>query len=473
MGEVFAARHLTLRTEVALKVLRARRGRSSSARLLREARATSSLTSEHVVRVLDAGELQDGSPFLVMERLRGVDVAAALTTHGRLDPSTAIAIVIQACHAVGEAHAAGIVHRDLKPSNLFLCRRKEAPPIVKVLDFGIAKTLEEDGIATTTTGAVMGSPQYMSPEQIRNPREVDARSDVWSLGVTLCQLLTGQPPFSSRFASALCAMITSDPPTLHLPEGEGVHPGLEAIVARCLEKSPDARFADVGALAAALRELAPEAAITIEVDAGADTRAQAPGDSDRANADDSASGPSVTLLDSYDGGGPRASFAVRDTRPRSRRRSVGLAAALVIGGAGLGWTFARTPPPQPSFSASGADSGAALPEEAAKETEPPRTRAPGPVEQNDPGRRDAERSGPRTGDVPAAASTFPPVVSPLASASVRHRSSAPVAQRAMASASAVASPAASPSPALNSPAPAAAESRPPGIDPFTGLPVAR
>ncbi len=262
MGVVVAAKHLQLDRTVALKILRVSLGQSPSVRkrFSREGRAVARIKSEHIAQILDVDELEDGSPYLVMEYLRGGDVAAEIKRRGPLPVVEAISIMLQACEAVGAAHAAGVVHRDIKPSNLFLAENGDGTRTVKVLDFGISKVSEpatpssEDELGVTTAFEALGSPVYMSPEQMRSSRDVDARTDVWSLGVTLFKLLTGQAPFPGKTMTDLCARVLVDPtPSVRALRPE-VPEGLQATVERCLEKEPADRFQSVSDLALALAE---------------------------------------------------------------------------------------------------------------------------------------------------------------------------------------------------------------------------
>lgn len=195
MGVVLAARHEGLNTNVAIKLLREQAlGHSDIVgRFMREARAAVSLRSEHVARVFDVGTLEDGRPYIVMERLEGKDLGDVIEQDPPLAVSVAVDYVMQACEAIAEAHAAGIIHRDLKPKNLFLTHAVHGRPLVKVLDFGISKvdpSKSPNEMALTRTTEVIGSPSYMSPEQLRSARNVDARTDIWALGVILYELLT-------------------------------------------------------------------------------------------------------------------------------------------------------------------------------------------------------------------------------------------------------------------------------------------
>ena len=262
MGRVVAATHLDLDREVALKFMIARRGveEEMMLRFMREARAAARLTSEHVVRIFDVGR-EGNVPYLVMERLQGEDVATYLAQRTTLDPFEAADIVAQACEGIAEAHRQGIVHRDVKPQNLFLCAPSEsmkARPgrrFVKVLDFGLSKIAPPPGSAkaeAAITKVPLGSPLYMAPEQLRSTTEVDKRADVWSLGTTLYELLTGDPPFVAESLGEIYLMIAQDAFTPLRERRPSIPFALDAIVSRCLEKDPNARFSDAQALGAAL-----------------------------------------------------------------------------------------------------------------------------------------------------------------------------------------------------------------------------
>lgn len=255
MGVVLAATHVTLGQRVALKLMleAATKDPLQVERFLREARAAARLRSAHSARVLDVDSLPSGEPYIVMELLEGEDLDAVIQAHGALSPSVACAYILQACEAVAEAHGLGIIHRDLKPKNLFLTRSLEGHPLVKVLDFGVAKHVGIAGdAALTSTTEIFGSPFYMSPEQMRSAKGVDARSDVWSLGVCLFELLTGRSPFEASTVAEVCAMVLKDPappPSRYAP---ALSPELDAVVLRCLSKDPDARFPSIAELAHAL-----------------------------------------------------------------------------------------------------------------------------------------------------------------------------------------------------------------------------
>jgi serine/threonine-protein kinase len=217
-------------------------------RFLREARATAQLKGEHVCRVSDVGTV-DGKPYFVMELLDGIDLAKLMVREGTLPASRACAYVLQACAGAAEAHALGIVHRDLKPSNLFLTKRTDGSPLIKVLDFGVATAPHGDAPANLTqTTNVLGSPGYMSPEQLRSSKIVDARADIWALGTILYELIVGRPPFHADSLTELALKIGMDP----TPSVSGAPPELDGVVARCLMKEARDRFADVGELASAL-----------------------------------------------------------------------------------------------------------------------------------------------------------------------------------------------------------------------------
>ncbi|MGH7272439.1 MAG: protein kinase domain-containing protein, partial [Polyangiaceae bacterium] len=216
----------------------------------------------HVARVLDVGTLESGAPYMVMELLDGQDLGQVLDDHGPLAVGEVADWILQACEAIAEAHAAGIVHRDLKPENLFLARTVGGISQIKVLDFGVSKSIHavSGGLAgLTRTRAMLGSPLYMSPEQMRSSREVDARADVWALGVVIFELLTTKWPFEAEAMPELCLKVVSDPPQSLAALRPDVPKAMCDVVARCLEKDPARRFANAAELASALEPLAPPA----------------------------------------------------------------------------------------------------------------------------------------------------------------------------------------------------------------------
>jgi serine/threonine protein kinase len=275
MGFVVAARQIGLERRVALKFVRASRcDPDSIARFMREARATVRLRSEHVARILDVSTLvsspsvfsppdtpAQGTPYLVMEYLEGRDLGALLRERGPIPFGEATAYVLQACEAMAEAHAHGIVHRDLKPENLFLTSRVDGRPLVKVLDFGISKlTIQPesgpDAMSLTRTEDLVGSPNYMPPEQLRAARTVDARADLWSLGVILYELIAGCLPFQGRTIMQLCALVMESEPTPLAKLRPEVPAALSDAIMRCLRKDPGERWPNVIALAAAIEPFA-------------------------------------------------------------------------------------------------------------------------------------------------------------------------------------------------------------------------
>src|ERR1700722_8772202 len=257
MGIVVAARHIELEQLVAIKFVRDEAIGSEDAvqRFLREARAAVKLKSEHVARVLDVGKLESGAPYMVMEYLEGSDLGKVLTDFGPSSVDAAADWILQACEAVAEAHAAGIVHRDLKPENLFLARTVGGGQKIKVLDFGVSKAMggasgEMSGL--TRTRAMLGSPLYMAPEQMRSSRDVDARADIWALGVVLFQLLTNRFPFEAETMPELCLKVVTEPPMALATIRPEVPVGIVGVIERCLEKDPAKRFANAAELASAL-----------------------------------------------------------------------------------------------------------------------------------------------------------------------------------------------------------------------------
>jgi serine/threonine-protein kinase len=252
-----------LSQRVAVKLVRpeALTMQDAQERFRREARAAARLRSEHVVRVMDVGTLDGGSPFMVMEFLDGHDLAQELAQRGPLPVEEAVGYMLQACEALAEAHACGIVHRDLKPANLFLSAHPDGSRVVKVLDFGVSKAASNNGaannLALTQDFAMIGSPLYMSPEQMRSAKDVDARSDIWALGVIAFELLAGRPPYLEDSIADLVRSMLEPPPSLRGLRPE-VPEALEQTTLRCLQRNPALRYADVGLFAQALSRFAPE-----------------------------------------------------------------------------------------------------------------------------------------------------------------------------------------------------------------------
>jgi serine/threonine protein kinase len=267
MGVVVAATHLELEQRVALKFMLGDGFKTPDAltRFQREARIAVKLRSEHVARVSDTGTLENGAPYIVMEYLEGTDLGAQLAQYGPMPVGFAAECIVQACDAVGEAHAHGIVHRDLKPANLFLTQTPDGSALVKVLDFGISKASNglDSGMAMTKTGTVMGSPLYMSPEQMRSLKNVDARADVWALGVIMYELLTGQTPFiGDSFGDLLLAVMTTPHPPIRQLRPD-VPLQIAALVDACLAKEPTVRVQSVAEIAQVLAPFCSAAGIVL------------------------------------------------------------------------------------------------------------------------------------------------------------------------------------------------------------------
>jgi serine/threonine protein kinase len=281
MGMVVSAEHTILEQRVALKFILDTTDRDSTERFLREARATARLESPNVCRIMDAGIADDGAPYIVMEMLHGMDLANHLIAYGPLEWSRAVDYVLQMLEGLAEAHRNGIVHRDLKPGNLFLSKRSDGRAIVKVLDFGISKlqknrsddeppTTDDDRKSSssdkgddpgppssptnlTATGVAMGSPPYMSPEQLRSAKEVDARCDLWAVGAILYELVTGARAFPGAMPRIADILEGRYVPLHELcPQAPAE---LERIIGRCLRVEPSERFASAEDLGEALSAL--------------------------------------------------------------------------------------------------------------------------------------------------------------------------------------------------------------------------
>jgi eukaryotic-like serine/threonine-protein kinase len=368
MGVVVAAVHLGLDQKVAIKLMLPGKTAQAEqlARFLREARAAVRLRSQHVAKVLDVGTLESGAPYMVMEFLDGRDLASLLEGCGPLPIAEAVGYVLQVCEGIAEAHTAGIVHRDLKPANLFLTTDAGGAPCVKVIDFGVSKMADSDLKLTQDTQA-LGSPLYMSPEQMNASREVDARADIWALGVILFELIAGKTPFHAEQMQTLCTRVFFGEPTPIASLRADVPAGLEAVILQCLEKERDRRWPNVADLAAALAPFAEAQAsgyaarvagvlgLTVEPARATDVLPPEP-----------AASRSVST-----GSGTAALVLPRST---PRRRPIGIAVALVAGVvvAGLGvvsWRAAATTTPTSTTELVAPPTATALP--AASTPDPP------------------------------------------------------------------------------------------------------
>jgi serine/threonine-protein kinase len=319
MGVVVAAEHLQLRQRVAIKLLLPELLQRADivGRFEREARATARLKNDHVARILDVGTLPTGAPFIVMEYLEGRDLSTLLARDGVQRPEDAVLYVLQACEALAEAHAAGIVHRDLKPQNLFLTQTVDNKPLIKVLDFGVSRFADSGAdVHLTRTSVVVGSPAYMAPEQMRAARNADERSDIWSLGVVLYELLTGRLPFEGETVTDLYARVVSGPPPM--PE---VSPALSAVILRCLSVDPAERPPSVSELSLALAPMAAEGMVISE-------RILAVTGASRPHV--VASSPKIEL----DVGTART-VATDSMQPRRRALAIGVAGVVVAAGVGI------------------------------------------------------------------------------------------------------------------------------------------
>jgi serine/threonine protein kinase len=375
MGVVYAAQHLLLDERVAIKFLStAALNAEAVARFEREARAAAKIKSEHVVRMLDVGYLESGAPYMVMEFLDGEELGEYLRRVGPLAVDVAVDFVLQACIAMADAHAAGIVHRDLKPSNLFCVQRSDGTTLIKVLDFGISKQTRASGEAMgdsiTRTGTMLGSPLYMSPEQMRQARNVDTRTDIWSLGVVLFELLAGSVPFSATAYGELAIKIATEPaPELRSLRAE-VPRALQTVVETCLQKEREHRPANVAELATLLLPFAAEpsrplvARVNRIVQGGASVAPRG------------SSCPPPELASNRTRNTEAAWAATREARtsPWALLAGVTLLATL----AAIGWFSHQGPAPVRPPLAEASVSGAAITASAVRPTAPPES-SPSPV----------------------------------------------------------------------------------------------
>jgi len=423
MGVVAECTHLQLNQRLAIKMLRqdVLADQDAVERFMREAQAAAKLRSEYVAHVSDVGALENGTPYMVMEFLEGMDLGALIDDRGKLAIPWACDLMLQTAEALAEAHSLGIVHRDIKPTNLFVTWRPDGTALIKVLDFGISKSTMGTDMHLTQTQSLLGTPAYMSPEQMRSARLVDARTDIWSLGSVLYELLEGRKPFEAESFSEMCVKVAVDPPSpmLHTP------PELQQVVLRCLAKSPEQRYPTMADFA---RDLVPfvadphQASLLVErmqrmlrrsvSDGNWDGLATGAGQRSVPNhvRDGSASQP---IRVPWQGGGDPAGAALRAHQntpipaprapgsgpvyvpsevmpvPKRRRTALwtSLIIALLVGGAGVGVALSlggRDEDTEQTTAAS--DDGAAKPETAKPaeikpaDTAPTETKATAPVE---------------------------------------------------------------------------------------------
>jgi serine/threonine protein kinase len=367
MGAVVEAHHIQLEDKVALKFLlpEALSRPEAVTRFLREARAAVRIKSEHVARVTDVGQLENGAPYMVMEYLEGGDLEAMLARGGPLPPEQAVDFVLQASEAIAEAHTLGIVHRDLKPANLYCIRRADGHLSIKVLDFGISKvTTPGSQHNMTQTAAMIGSPVYMSPEQMQSAKDVDARTDIWATGAILFELISGRTPFWSESITDLAVKVVNDPAPPLAELVPTVPAGLAQVVATCLEKARERRYQNMGDLAVALAPFGSKRA-RVSVDRILDTL-RAAGISQAVLPP---SGPPPPIRIGHD---TAASWDSTDSA--SKPRSGGLllvAIAGVLALVGAAAVLVLRHPSSPATGASGASATPAAPTTSATASAPP------------------------------------------------------------------------------------------------------
>ncbi len=263
MGVVYEAEHMAMGRIVAIKVLHPENAqkREAVSRLQHEAKVTGNLGHPNICEIYDMGRLEDGSPYVVMERLRGETLADRIKRDGKVEPGPVVEIAIQVLSALAAAHASGIIHRDLKPENVFLAEKPGGLVVTKLLDFGISKAMlaagDEDRLGLTQTGMVMGTPYYMAPEQARGDRALDNRVDLWAVGVMMYEAMTGRRPFLAKNYNALLVKILT---VWHRSLAEvdpTIPPALALAVDKALSKMPEDRYRNAADMQEALKRFLP------------------------------------------------------------------------------------------------------------------------------------------------------------------------------------------------------------------------
>jgi eukaryotic-like serine/threonine-protein kinase len=351
MGVVLAARHNVLGHLAAIKVMHPEFAREPElvARFIREGQAVVRLRSEHVVRVTDVG-IHQGIPFLVMELLEGMDLGTWLERYGGLPLDIAIDWFLQAAEAIAEAHAAKILHRDIKPGNLFVAESSLESKVIKVLDFGIARLSSGSGAepAATRVGMVMGSPEYMSPEQVNGAADMDERADIWALGCLLFEMVTGQSAWTGNSEVATMASVLRDPSPSVRTHTASLPPRVDQVVQTCLSKDRNQRYPSVGALVQELTPLANEEGIArIRRMRGSDHHSVRPRFQRTLVGLPDAPSPVQTPVE-LEGAreATQVSFAGQPTSEKVSSRLVAtvvsLVAAALLAAGGIGWALAGT-----------------------------------------------------------------------------------------------------------------------------------
>jgi eukaryotic-like serine/threonine-protein kinase len=335
MGAVYLAEHPEIGRKVAIKVLHTGFDRDAQVlgRFLNEARAANAIRHPNLIEILDSGTTDDGTPYLVMEFLEGESVAARIRRQGRLPLPQLFEFSKQIASAVGAAHRKGIIHRDLKPENLFIVNLPEVErEFIKVLDFGIAKLqMSAPGSSVkTNSGMLIGTPVYMSPEQCRATKELDARSDIYSLGIILHEMAVGRPPFFSEGFGELVVMHISTPPPPLRSIDPSIPPALEALVLTCLAKSPNDRYASMSDLLAALKDVSGVAYVSQRLSAPASVNDTLPATGTTPYGERVRAVEYLTPVSPTAPPGPAPAFTIQPTQPRTSRRKVLVATAGVI-----------------------------------------------------------------------------------------------------------------------------------------------